>query len=148
LLLSRGWRIDRAENVESAVRDRPATTIVFQNVDQACSLFHSPLAISSKGPAADRMINGAQGQLFAASETPEVVKPDAIARLNSSVWFFCMSFDGDNICAELSLPASMNGNNFAGFIERIFLVSGGDWGGVAEYHEDDAVDVLPVVMRR
>ncbi len=94
------------------------------------------------------MISSAQGRLFSASETPEIVKPDAIAKLNSTIWFFCMSFDGDNVSVELSLPAYMNGNNFSGFLERIFIVVGGDWSGAIVDDENDAVDLLPVITRR
>lgn len=148
LFLSRGWQIDRAENVESVVRADTATKIVFQNVDQACSLFHSPRAISAKGPAADRMISSAQGRLFAAFEIPEVVKPDTLAKLNSTVWCFCMSFDGENISVELSLPAYLQGNNYSGFIERIFIVSGGEWGGMRKDETDDTVVAVPRISRR
>lgn len=147
LFLKKGWRIDRAENVESVVSDKLSSKIVFQNVDQACSLFHSPLAISAKGPAANRMISIAQGRLFSPSEAPEVVRPEVLSKLNSTVWCFCMSFDGDNVNVELSLPSHLNGNNFSSFLERIFIVSGGEWGGSIVRESDEFVEVLPTITR-
>ena len=147
LFLNKGGRIDRAENVESIVIEKLSAKIVFQNVDQACSLFHSPLAISAKGPAANRMISNAQGRLFSPSEAPEVVRPDALSKLNSTVWCFCMSSDGDNVNVELSLPSHLNGNNFSSFLERIFIVVGGEWGRSIVPDNDEFVEVLPTITR-
>lgn len=155
--LSKGWRIDRTENVESIVNDKLGIKIIFQNVDQACSEHHSPQATSAKGPAATRMIEGSQGELFEPSAAPEAIRPfesPATAphrretESTAILWCFCMSFVGDNVSVELSRPSSIIGNNFAPFLERIFIVKGGDWGGVVTDDEDDVVDVLPTIARR
>lgn len=60
-----------------------------------------------------------------------------------------VSFDDDDVKAELSMPASVKGNNFFGFIERIFLVTSGGWGGFATPEADEGpIEVLPTVERR
>jgi hypothetical protein len=147
LFMSKGWNIDRKENVESVVSPG-GTRIVFQNVDDACSIFQHPKAISAKGPASHRMIDVAQGRLFGPGELPETIPPKALDGLNSSAWYFCMSFDDDNIKAELSLPASVKGGNFFGFLERIFIITGGDWGSAPAERNDAPVEALPIVTRR
>lgn len=123
--------------------------IVYQNVDQACG-FTSPRAISGKGPAANRMIDNGQGVLFRADDLPEVIPQHKIDSLNSSVWYFCMSFEGDDVRAELSLPTSVKGNNFGVFAERIFILPGGGWGGPVAIPDSDEgpVNELPRVVRR
>jgi hypothetical protein len=86
-------------------------------------------AINGKGPAAESAIKSGQGVLFRDEELPEVA-PERIASLNSSLWFLCISVneqDEDDVRAELSLPAAIEGGNFKGFLERIFIVKHGDW---------------------
>jgi hypothetical protein len=106
LFMPKGWFMDRRENVESVLHPESGMRIVYQNVDQACG-FTSPKAISGKGPAANRMIDNGQGVLFRADDLPEVIPQHKIDSLNSSVWYFCMSFEGDDVRAELSLPTSV-----------------------------------------
>lgn len=115
LFMPKGWGIDRTENVESVVSPR-GVRIVFQNVDEACSIFQAPKAVSAKGPACQRMIDVAQGRLFGPGELPETVPPKALDALNSSAWYFCMSFEDNDVKAELSLPASVRGNTFSDFL--------------------------------
>lgn len=149
LFMRKGWVLDRRENVESVLHRESGIRIVYQNVDQACGLT-SPKAISGKGPAANRMIDNGQGVLFRAGDLPEIIPQHKIDSLNSSVWYFCMSFDDDNVRAELSLPASVKGNNFGGFAERIFILPGGGWGGAVATPDFDEgpVNELPRVVRR
>jgi hypothetical protein len=149
LFMPRGWVIDRRENVESVLHTESGIRIVYQNVDQACGLT-SPKAISGKGPAADRMIASGQGVLFSATDLPEAIPQHRIDSLNSSVWYFCMSFDEDNVRAELSLPAAVKGNNFGAFAERIFVLPGGGWGGgvAIPLSDDGPVSDLPRVIRK
>jgi Fe2+ transport system protein FeoA len=149
LFLSKGWKIDRAENVESVISPDRTIKIVYQNVDVACSVFQSPLAISSKGPAASRMIDGAQGELFSSFDSPQAIDPKTLPASKHTVWYFCMSFDGDNVSVELSLPSKIEGKNFSStFFERIFLVSGGDWSGVTLIDEAETVEAIPTIVRR
>ena len=149
LFMPKGWFMDRRENVESVLHPESGMRIVYQNVDQACG-FTSPRAISGKGPAANRMIDNGQGVLFRADDLPEVIPQHKIDSLNSSVWYFCMSFEGDDVRAELSLPTSVKGNNFGVFAERIFILPGGGWGGPVAIPDSDEgpVNELPRVVRR
>jgi hypothetical protein len=143
----KGWLIDRHENVESVRPPDSGMRIVFQNVDLACSVLHSPKAISGKGSAAERMVSNGQGRLF---DMPEVYRKPKAGELNLAVWYFCMSFADDQFSAELSLPASIKGDNFAGFIERIFIVNGaGDDGSrIPRSDGEPPVELEPVVLRK
>ncbi|MFN3889311.1 MAG: hypothetical protein ACK4MV_02855 [Beijerinckiaceae bacterium] len=89
LFMRNGWTLDRTENVESVVSPDGSMRIVFQNVDSACNPFQGPKAVSGKGPAANRMIDVAQGRLFSFTDIPETVAPKAVESLNASVWYFC-----------------------------------------------------------
>ena len=70
--------------------------------------------------------------------------------MNSGVWFYCVSVNGDDVRAELSRPISVGGGNFDGFFERIFIIRQGEWpdlavmplptGGLTEFE--------PVVTRK
>lgn len=146
--MPKGWILDRRENVESVLHAESGMRIVYQNVDQACGLT-SPKAISGKGPAANRMIDNGQGVLFRTDELPEVIPQHKIDSLNSSVWYFCMSFDRDDLRAELSLPASVKGNNFGAFVERIFIMPGGGGWGVVTIPDsgESPANELPRVVR-
>lgn len=149
LFLRKGWIVDRRENIESILDAQTGMRIVFQNVDQACSEFIIPQAVSGKGPAADRLINKDQPSLFSAADLPEAVIPLSARKQNDLVWYFCMSFEGDAVAAELSLPISVSGTNFSGFYERIFIGSGSGWtGSVPRIAGDEPVHELPVVKRK
>jgi hypothetical protein len=125
-----------------------ATTFEVEKIDLACVLAHSPKAISGKGSAAERMVALGQGSLFEGQQAPIVV-PISRAALNKSVWYFCMSFDAEGFCAELSLPASIKGDNFSSFIERIFIADGTESDGArSPVQGSGPVEVDPVVLRK
>jgi len=64
-LLPLGWRKGRFNNVESVINDELGIQIVFQNVDMACVLEHSPQAISGKGAGSRQLVqDGLQGELW------------------------------------------------------------------------------------
>lgn len=142
------WIAHSEQNVESVKHPTHNLKIVYQSVDIASSDLHAPRAVSAKGAASDRMISAAQGSLFS-REQLDGLNSRAFAPVNSGVWFFCVSVDGDDVRAELSLPAAIEGGNFRDFIERIFVVQSGDWDAtrVAPL-ADDAVEFEPVVTRR
>lgn len=123
-LLPRGWRLGRQNNVESVVNDELAIQIVFQNVDLACDLAHSPQAISGKGAGARKLVqDGLQGELW---DKPTIgINPgQTVTRygLAPSVWMFCVSDDGKRLRAELSKPENFEGNQFGRFSKRIFVL--------------------------
>lgn len=142
------WIAYREQNVEAVKHPSIDLKIVYQSVDIASSELHSPRAISGKGSGADRIIDSAQGTLFS-REQLQGKNPVTLSQINSGVWFFCVSVDGDEVRAELSLPSSIEGGNFRGFLERIFIVRGGDWSAMRVVpDDDDVVEFEPVVTRR
>jgi hypothetical protein len=145
----KGWLLHREENIESVKHPKRDWKIIYQSVDVAASPVHPPRAISGKGAGADRLIDTAQGSLF----TPEELLAGNSSRfrpMNSGVWFYCVSVNGDDVRAELSRPISVGGGNFDGFFERIFIIRQGEWpdlavmplptGGLTEFE--------PVVTRK
>jgi hypothetical protein len=139
-----GWQLHRKDNIELVKHpDRPFF-VGYQNVDLAARRDYTPKAISGKGPGAQRAIE-AELPLFPADE---VARLDA-AIVDMGMWFFCVSINGDDVRAELSLASGISGGNFEGFIERIFVVRDGEWPGLsAETSGDDAIEFEPVVARK
>lgn len=129
LFLPKGWEADSTDGVESVVQIETGMRIVYQSVESACVGIRGPQPINAKGPAAEHAIKLGQGVLFREEELPEVA-PEKIAGLNSMLWFLCVSVndeDDEDVRAELSLPAAIENGHFKGFLERIFIVKGGDW---------------------
>lgn len=143
------WLRNRDENIEAVQHPENHLKIVYQNVDLAASKTHSPRAISGKGSGADRIIDLAQGSLFSDEELDRL-NPATLGAINMGVWFFCVSVNGEDVRAELSLPSSLGLRNFKGFIERIFIVRGGEWDSIKikPDMDDDIVEFEPTVTRR
>ena len=143
------WLLHREQNIESVKHpDRPWHA-VYQNVDLAAYEHRPPQAISGKGAGADRAIHAGQGFLFSREQlaASEPIHPDV--PIDSGVWFFCVSVDGDDVRAELSLPSAIEGGNFKGFLERIFIVGDGEWQKPKIVPvADDVVEFEPKVTRR
>jgi hypothetical protein len=118
-------------------------------VDIAALDAHSPQAISGKGSAADRIIDAGQGDLFTREEL-ERLNPATIAPVNKGVWFFCVSVNGDDVRAELSLPTPIEGGNFKNFLERIYILRGDEWASLraAPKPDRDVAEFEPKVIRR
>lgn len=143
-----GWMIRRDRNIESVRHPEHMLDVVYQSVDFACSEFHLPQAISGKGNGADRMIDLAQGSLFSQSQLTSS-QIESIGPVNSGLWFFCVSVNGDDVRAELSLPSSVKSGNFEGFIERIFIVRPGEWSTLKPARlTDGVVEIEPSISRR
>jgi hypothetical protein len=86
----KGWLLHREESIEAVKHPERDWKVIYQSVDIAASLIHSPRAISGKGAGADRLIDTAQGNLF----TPEQLASGNASRLtpmNSGAWFYCVS---------------------------------------------------------
>lgn len=148
-----GWKIDRLSNIESVFDSKSGTKIVYQNVDCACDEKRSPKAISDKGEASKKLIQrSTSAYLFPEmeAEDEERMETEAI-RANATTWYFCVSVNGDDVRAELSLPYSVEQENFSTFIERIFIVLPGDWGGdgMIDLDDDsDAIEFEPIVSKK
>lgn len=148
LLCSKGWHRHREENVEAVRHPDLPITVVYQSVDIAASVWHDPRAVSGKGSGASRIVDSAQGtlDLEVESESASITR-DVV---NAGAWFFCVSVNGEDIRAELSLPTEISNGNFGGFIERIFIVGEGDWARIeiSRSAPSDAVEFEPDVKRK
>lgn len=124
-LLPLGWRSGRFNNVESVINDELGIQIVFQNVDIACEIDHSPQAISGKGSGARQLVqDGLQGELW---EKPFSAPADGSLvgsrrGITPVVWMFCVSDDGRRLRAEISKPDTFEGDQFEEFSRRIFVL--------------------------
>lgn len=145
----KGCLLHREEGIEAVKHPKRDWKVIYQSVDIAASLIPSPRAISGKGAGADRLVDTAQGSLF----TPEQLAAGNASQLrpmNSGAWFYCVSVDGDDVRAELSLPIGVGGGNFEGFIERIFIIRDGEWPKLAvmPLPEGGPTEFEPVVTRK
>ena len=149
LFRSKKWLRHRQDGIESVRHPEKSLYLVYQSVDLACSWTRSPRAISGKGSGADRVIDMAQRRLFSDEELDQL-NPMPSEGFNTGCWFFCVSVNGEDIRAELSLPAALGGNNFKQFIERIFIVRGGEWESlkIETNADDDAVEFEPNISRK
>jgi len=150
LFRTKGWNLHRKDNIEAVCHPERELRVIYQSVDLAASKHHRPQAVSGKGSAADRQISAAQGDLFAKmeAEAPHAVRT---VKFDTGIWYFCVSVDGDNVRAELSLPTGVEGGNFQGFIERIFIVKDDEWPGIAGKRDDDELppaEFEPEVSRK
>ncbi len=116
-LMPCGWEISRLGNVESTVNHELGVQICFQNVDEACGP-RDPEAISGKGSASRTLVQSGQAELFPRPEDGS--KPVLGSRL--MVWLICVSSDETHVRAEVSCPDVFEGNQFEGFVTRIFVV--------------------------
>lgn len=146
---SHGWLSHSENNVEGVRHPDRQLKVIYQSVDRAGDASHTPQAVSGKGSGADRIISANQGRLFAELEEVATIS-SAVDELKFGVWFFCVSVEGDDVRAELSMPTGVEGGNFEGFSERIFILGHGDWAAaVAPLDDaDDGVDIEPSVSRR
>ncbi|MBB3144959.1 hypothetical protein FHS21_001360 [Phyllobacterium trifolii] len=149
LFLPKGWSTDRTKNIESVINPANGIKIAYQNVDMAGSPHRSPKAIAGKRGGSASLIEEAQGSLFLHGELPEAVDLASVRSLGSSMWYLCVSFNGEDIRAELSLPASVKDGNFHGFLERILLLQSGEWAKFTINEDnDDTVEFEPTIARR
>jgi hypothetical protein len=143
----KGWLLWRENNIESVRHPKIDWKVVYQNVDIAAATEHDPRAVSGKKSGSERLLDLAQGSLF----PPAKLEGKSIFKAtNSGVWFFCVSVNGDDVRAELSLPLRVADGNFSGFVERIFIVRGGEWPELVRspLPETAPTDFEPVVTRK
>jgi|SRR6185437_1585959 len=126
LFRSKGWQIDRTDNIESVINPDTGVRVIYQNTDTAARATVSPKAVSGKGSAAERMVEQ-QTYLFPDMERErlETLELDK-KRENATVWFLCVAVDETGVWAEISRPRAIENNQFGEWIERIFLIEGGD----------------------
>ena len=148
LFRSKGWALDRKDNVELVTNlDRPLS-LAYQSVDLACNPFHSPQAISGKGAGAERLLDEAQMSLPGLGP---VAIPALASDVETGLWYLCISVgSGQEVRAELSLPTGVANGNFAGFRERIFLVEGSEWTDLrsSNFDRDHGPNFEPEIRRK
>lgn len=115
-LLPDGWKESREGHVESTVNHKLSVQICFQNVDQACT-DEDPQAISSKGSASRRLVKSGQMDFWG---TPDS-NTNQVGRV-PTVWLICVSVNGESVHAEVSCPKIFEGDQFEGFVRRLFVV--------------------------
>jgi hypothetical protein len=115
-LLPQKWEVSRQGHVESTVNHRLGVQLCFQNVDRACG-DAEPQAVSAKGSSSRELIKSGQMDLFDTGEK----NADQLGRA-PTVWLICVSADSDSIHAEVSCPKVFEGNQFEGFVRRLFVV--------------------------
>lgn len=149
LFRTKGWHLHRENNIESVSHPDREQRIIYQSVDLAASR-QNPQAVSGKGTGSDKIIAEAQGTLFPEEEIAKITKSGRAPKFDLGVWYFCVSVNGDDdIRAELSLPTAVEGGNFKGFIERIYIVRDGEWPGLTPKAVDhEAAEFEPVVSRK
>lgn len=115
-----GWGSARPNGLEAVTNKESNLTIVFQNVDRACSESH-PQPISGKGEGAKRLVENPTAYLF------DYMADEDRRKENQSVWFLCVSVNGEELRVELSLPGSIDEKLFSSFMERIFIITDDEW---------------------
>ena len=151
LFRSKGWYNYRHDNIESVRHPERDLRVIYQSVDIAATFEHDPRPVSGKGAGSERLIDKACASLFSEEEL-SALNGRHVGGNRTGVWYYCVSAEGDDVCAELSLPAGVSGGNFNGFIERIYILRRGELGGLRIRGDSDsgsgAVDVEPVVTRK
>ena len=148
LLRSKGWLVDRRENIEATTHPDRHVKVVYQSVDLAGDPLHTPRAISGKGSGAERAI--LQDSLFSDQEIAALAVR-SVSQPPAGVWFLCVSVNGDDVRAELSKASGVAGGNFKSFDERIFILRKGEWEKIRVGGGDDASDAIelePIVRRK
>ncbi|HEX5369420.1 MAG TPA: hypothetical protein VFY10_08410 [Dehalococcoidia bacterium] len=150
VFMRKGWVIDRTGNIEATFSEERGAKIIYQNADSASDPTREPRAISGKGPAAVRMVEDGQMFIFPEWEAQRRrQREEARKRDSAAAWFFCASVNGEEIVAELSCPRAVEGDQFKGFHERIFIIAPGEWGGFdLSKFEPEGQDFDVVVTRK
>lgn len=120
---AKGWKRNSADNIPSVVNRATSIKLIFQNADSACDPLRDPRSISDKKKASERLVAASQLNLF--PEAEEAGEEFADVPSTAFYYFVAVGEDG-TVTAELSSPRAIEGGQFAGFHERIFIVNPGD----------------------
>jgi len=120
---AKGWKRNSADNIPSVVNRATGIKLIFQNADSACDVLRDPKAISDKKKASERLVAAAQLSLFPDAEEAD----EEFADIPSTAYYYFVAVGDDGtVTAELSSPRLIEGGQFRGFHERIFIVNPGD----------------------
>lgn len=130
---AKGWKRNSADNIPSVVNRTTGIKIIFQNADSACDVLRDPRAISDKKKASERLVAAAQ----MAFDFPEAEQyGEEFADVPSAAYYYFVSVRDDGVVtAELSSPRAIEGGQFRGFHERIFIINPGDMDRVEIFDE-------------
>lgn len=130
---AKGWKRNSADNIPSVVNKDTGLKFIFQNADCAADALNDPKAISDKKKASERLVASAQMSLFPEAESPG----EEFIDVPSTAYYFFVAVKDSVITAELSSPRSIEGGQFSGFHERIFIVNPGDLDAIELFDDGD-----------
>ncbi len=142
---AKGWKRNSADNIPSVVNKESGLKFIFQNADIAADPLQDPKSISDKKRASERLVAAAQLNLFPEAEAPG----EEFADIPCTAYYYFVAVDGDGeITAELSSPRAIEGRQFSGFHERIFIIKRGDVSplDVSDSGDDDTLSDFDVVV--
>lgn len=138
----KGLEKSEADQIPWAVDVERGIRFAVSNTDNGTGLPYprQPQNRSKKGPATDRAISSNQGCLFDFDDMLGKVVPLSMAGRQPGIvvsWYLCVYAEGDEVRAELSCPAALEGGFFAGFLERIVLIGSDPGDGITRRRDDD-----------
>lgn len=63
-----------------------------------------------------------------------------IKKANASILYFFVYINGEDVRAELSRPKSIEGKQFDGFHERIYIIKAGEWAEVMPRRDSEELE--------
>lgn len=142
---AKGWKRNSADNIPSVVDKVSGIKFIFQNADCATDIFRDPKAISDKKKASERLVAAAQFNLFPEAETPDEEYADVQC---ATFYYFVAVDEAGSVTSELSSPRAIEGGQFSGFHERIFILNPGEFDQIeiADDTDDGALPDFDVVV--
>lgn len=134
-----GWEIDRTGGLETMVHHDLKIRIAVMNTDEYTSdRRYDPQNRFPKGPNSESAATANMAFFPGAESWPLATKQGPIIDTSDYVtWHLCIFILGDTLKAELSLLIRFANGFFQEAKERIFLVSGDDWGPLGALRADD-----------
>lgn len=122
LLVHRGWKIDRPNNLEAVTNKDETISLVFQNAIHASHPAAVPQPISKKGPGCKKAVEERMDDMF----SDEKKRFEDGEQLNNFLWFFCVAINEVNgqlfVSAELFCPKRITDQFFDDYVERIVIL--------------------------
>jgi hypothetical protein len=134
---AKGWKRNSADNIPSVVNKATGLKFIFQNAESACDPLRDPRSISDKKRASERLVAAAQLSLFPEAEGAG----EEFVDVPSTAYYYFVAVSPEGVVtAELSSPRAIEGGQFNGFHERIFIVNPGDLDKLALFDDSDDAD--------
>jgi hypothetical protein len=147
-----GYDVVSRQNIESVYHPGVGRKIMFQTVDCACLESQIPEAISDIGIGKEAVIQKSSRYLFEEMQREDDLRWKTLSDFDrAEAWYLCTAFVNDTVTCELSRPEGVVDKQFSGFVERIFVLPGGDAGMSKLINlEDDAapIEIKPKISKR